>query len=43
MGFMTKTTITLETTTKDKLDEYGKKNDSYDDIILKLMEKIENE
>jgi len=34
---MVRTTIVLDTSTRDKLKQYGVKGDSYEDIILKLM------
>jgi len=35
---MDKTTIWISKKTKDKLESLGKKGDTYEDIILKLME-----
>jgi hypothetical protein len=32
------TLIRLEVSTKDRLDDLGKKNDSYDDVIKKLLD-----
>jgi hypothetical protein len=34
-----RTTIQLDTTTRDKLKSLGKKGESYDQIILRLYEK----
>ena len=34
-----KTTISIEKTTRDKLKQRGTKDETYDSIILKLMEK----
>ncbi len=33
------TTIRIRKSTKEKLDNNGKKSESYDDIILRLLEK----
>lgn len=38
---MVKTTIQLEESTRNLLRDMGKKSESYDDIILKLVEKAE--
>jgi hypothetical protein len=32
------TVIRLEVSTKERLDTFGKKNDSYDDVIKKLLD-----
>jgi hypothetical protein len=35
---MENTTITLRESTKDELDKFGKKGDTYDEIISRLMQ-----
>jgi len=35
---MDNTTITLRESTKDELDKFGKKGDTYDEIISRLMQ-----
>lgn len=35
------TTITLKKTTKDRLDDVGRKPESYDDILVKLLDLYE--
>ena len=40
---MTKTTILLETQTRDKLRNIGRKSDTYDDIINMLIAIYEKE
>jgi hypothetical protein len=39
---MTKTTITVEKSTKDELDDVGRHGDTFDDIILKLIRVYRN-
>lgn len=34
---MVRTTIVMDTSTREKLKHYGGKGDTYEDIILKLM------
>ena len=34
---MVRTTIVMDTSTRDKLKLYGTKGDTYEDIIIKLM------
>lgn len=36
------TTIRVKTQTKDRLDEHGKKGDTYDDIVNKLLDTVES-
>jgi len=36
------TTIQISTETRDALKKYGKKGDTYDDIISRLIEKAKN-
>lgn len=38
-----KTSIRIAKETKEKLDSLGKKGDTYEKIISKLLEKIKNE
>jgi len=37
------TTIALRISTKKMLDEFGKKNESYDDIIRRLIKKYKED
>jgi len=39
---MKKTTIELSVETRDKLKERGKKGDTYEDIILRLIKQNDN-
>ena len=34
------TTLRVSKSTRDKLAEFGKKNETYDDIILRLLKKV---
>ena len=36
-GNMSRTTIVVDTSIRDKLKEYGVKGETYEDIIVKLM------
>jgi hypothetical protein len=38
----TLTTIKLKTTTKEKLADFGKKSETYDQIVLRLLEEIKS-
>jgi hypothetical protein len=39
---LAKTTIQLEEETRDRLKGFGKKGESYDDIVLRLMDFYED-
>ena len=34
------TTLRVSKSTRDKLAEFGKKNETYDDIVLRLLKKV---
>ena len=34
------TTLRVSKGTRDKLAEFGKKNETYDDIVLRLLKKV---
>lgn len=36
------TTISISKKTKTRLDQHGSKNDSYDDVVNKILDKVEN-
>ena len=38
---MTITTVRVTTETRSRLNEHGKKGDSHDDIINKILDKVE--
>jgi hypothetical protein len=40
-NIMARTTIVLDTSTRDKLKAFGGKGDTYEDIILKLIKHYE--
>lgn len=42
-NFMVKTTIQLDESTRNLLRDKGKKSESYDDIILRMMAAAEGE
>jgi len=41
MDCMGKTTISIQKKTRERLKEYGVKGDTYDDILNKLMEEVD--
>ena len=38
---LVRTTIVVDTSTRDKLKKFGSKGETYEDIILKLMDSYE--
>jgi hypothetical protein len=42
MENMTRTTIVVDTNTREKLKRFGGKGETYEDIILKLMKAYES-
>ena len=38
---VTRTTIVVDTSTRDKLKEFGNKGETYEDIILRLLDSYE--